>query len=199
MKTPRFGLIPEPMAKHPKPQQALAHARIQSAPDVLPDVLQASLRVVLCGTAVGTVSAKAGAYYAHKQNKFWTILHEIGLTPNLLSPQQYRELLRHGIGLTDFVKTHSGMDHQIPLTKLAEDSRARLRASMLKFRPAFLAFTSKTGGQKFLGGQRDYGKQAERIGETRIWILPSTSGAANGSWRPEVWHRFADEVRAATK
>jgi TDG/mug DNA glycosylase family protein len=163
----------------------------------LPDVLQASLRVVLCGTAVGTASAKAGAYYAHRQNKFWTILHETGLTPDLLSPQQYRELLRHGIGLTDFVKTHSGMDHQIPLSKLAGGSRARLRASMLKFRPAFLAFTSKTGGRKFLGGQRDYGEQAERIDDTRIWILPSTSGAANGSWRPEVWHRFADEVSAA--
>jgi TDG/mug DNA glycosylase family protein len=166
------------------------------APDVLQDVLQDSLRVVLCGTAVGTVSAKAGAYYAHKQNKFWRILHETGLTPELLRPQQYRELLRYGIGLTDFVKTHFGMDHQIPLSELAEVSRARLRTSMLKFRPAFLAFTSKTGGQRFLGGLRDYGEQPERIGDARIWILPSTSGAANGSWRPEVWHRFADEVRA---
>jgi double-stranded uracil-DNA glycosylase len=186
VKTPRSGLIPNPMARYPKAQR----------PDVLPDVLQASLRVVLCGTAVGTASAETGAYYAHKQNKFWKILHDTGLTPALLSPHQYRELLHHGIGLTDFVKTHSGMDHQIPLTKLAEVSRARLRAAMLKFRPAFLAFTSKTGGQRFLGGPRGYGEQTERIGDTRIWILPSTSGAANGSWRPEVWQQFADEVRA---
>ena len=177
--------------------RALAYEQVGAAPDVLPDVLQASLRVVLCGTAVGTASAKAGAYYAHKQNKFWKILHESGLTPTLLSPHQYLELPNYGIGLTDFVKTHSGMDHQIPLSKLAEDSRARLRASILKFRPAFLAFTSKAGGQRFLGGPRGYGEQAERIGETRIWILPSTSGAANGSWRPEIWHRFADEVNAA--
>jgi TDG/mug DNA glycosylase family protein len=153
---------------------------------------------VFCGTAVGTVSAKAGAYYAHKQNKFWRILHETGLTPELLRPQQYRELLRCGIGLTDFVKTHFGMDHQIPLTKLAEESRARLRTVMLKFHPAYLAFTSKAGGQRFLGGPRTYGEQAERIRDTRIWILPSTSGAANGSWRPEVWRKFADEVRATT-
>jgi TDG/mug DNA glycosylase family protein len=168
----------------------------KATPDVLQDVLQDSLRVVLCGTAVGTASAKAGAYYAHKQNKFWRILHETGLTPELLRPQQYRELLRYGIGLTDFVKTHFGMDHQIPLSELAEVSRARLRATVTKFRPAYLAFTSKTGGQRFLGGQRAYGEQLERIGDTRIWILPSTSGAANGSWRPEIWRRFADEVRA---
>jgi TDG/mug DNA glycosylase family protein len=144
---------------------------------------------------VGTASAKAGAYYAHQQNKFWTILHETGLTPALLRPAQYRELPHYGIGLTDFVKTHSGMDHQIPLGKLAEQSRTRLRASMMKFRPAFLAFTSKTAGQQFLGGRRTIGEQTERIGETRIWILPSTSGAANGSWRPDEWHRFADAVR----
>ena len=166
-----------------------------TAPDVLQDLLQDSLDVVLCGSAVGTASALAGAYYAHKQNKFWNILCETGLTPVLLQPQQYRELLRYRIGLTDFVKTHSGMDHEIPLSKLAEDARARLRASMVKYRPKFLAFTSKNAGQQFLGGKRDYGEQVERIAETRIWILPSTSGAARGSWRPEIWHAFAERVR----
>jgi TDG/mug DNA glycosylase family protein len=165
-------------------------------PDVLQDLLQDRLRIVLCGTAVGTVSAAVGAYYAHKQNKFWRILYETGLTPELMEPQHYRELLQHRIGLTDFVKTHAGMDHQVPLAKLAEDSRARLSASIAKFRPGFLAFTSKTAGQSFLGGKRDYGEQIERIAETRIWILPSTSGAANGAWRPEIWHQFAEQVRA---
>jgi double-stranded uracil-DNA glycosylase len=164
--------------------------------DILHDVLSYSLEVVFCGTAVGTASAKAGAYYAHPQNKFWKILHETGLTPELLQPHQYRELLDHRIGLTDFVKTHFGMDHQIPLSRLAEMSRTRLRASITACRPTFLAFTSKTAGQKFLGGARGYGEQVELIGDTRIWILPSTSGAANGAWRPEIWHQFAEVVRA---
>ena len=168
----------------------------QAAPDILQDLLQDGLQIVLCGTAVGTASAIAGAYYAHKQNKFWKILHETGLTPELLQPHQYRDLLRHRIGLTDFVKTHSGMDHQIPLSELAEMSRVRLGAAIATFRPQFLAFTSKNAGQRFLGGSRDYGEQTERIAGTRIWILPSTSGAANGSWRPEIWHRFAESVRA---
>ena len=167
---------------------------IAALPDILQDLLREQLRVVLCGTAASTVSAAAGAYYANKQNKFWKILHETKLTPEPLQPHQYRDLLRHGIGLTDLVKTHFGMDNQIPLSSLA-DPRARLSASITTFRPTFLGFTSKTAGEKFFGGKRDYGEQAERIGETRIWILPSTSGAANGSWRPEVWHRFADKVK----
>lgn len=169
-----------------------------NAPDVLQDLLEDSLHIVMCGTAVSTESALAGAYYAHRQNKFWKILHETGLTPELMQPRQYRELLKHRIGLTDFVKSHAGMDHQIPLSELAENSRARLTASITKFRPSFLAFTSKTAGQSFLGGKRDYGEQVERLAATRIWILPSTSGAASGAWRPEIWHAFADRVRAVS-
>jgi len=165
-------------------------------PDVLHDLLEPSLRVVLCGTAASTVSAKAGAYYAHPQNKFWRILHETGLTPARLQPHQFRELLRYRIGLTDLVKTHSGMDHQVR-SGFGTTAQARLRASILQCGPKFLAFTSKAAGQNFLGGKRDYGEQSETLANTRIWILPSTSGAANGSWRPEVWHAFADRVRAA--
>src|SRR5438067_6765375 len=113
-----------------------------SLPDVLHDLLDRSLRVVLCGTAASTVSALAGAYYANKQNKFWRILHETGLTPELLQPHQYHDLLKYRLGLTDFVKTHSGIDHQIPLCELRESARLRLRRSIETYRPAFLAFTS---------------------------------------------------------
>jgi len=52
--------------------------------DVLSDLLQHSLRMVLCGTAAGTTSAAERAYYAHRQNKFWKILHETRLTPDRL-------------------------------------------------------------------------------------------------------------------
>lgn len=164
--------------------------------DILSDLLQRSLRIVLCGTAAGTTSAAARAYYAHPQNKFWKILHETKLTPERLQPQQYRALLQHGIGLTDLVKAGAGMD-RATLPKLTAEDRARLSQAIATFRPKFLAFTSKTAGQKFFDGKRDYGEQAEPIGDTRVWILPSTSGAANASWQPEIWHRFADEVRSA--
>jgi TDG/mug DNA glycosylase family protein len=164
--------------------------------DVLSDLLQPSLRVVLCGTAAGTTSAAERAYYAHPQNKFWKILHETRLTPEQLQPRQYRSLLQHGIGLTDLVKVAAGMD-RATLPKLSAADRARLTKAIMTFRPRFLAFTSKTAGQKYFGGKRDYGEQRDMIGDTRVWILPSTSGAANGSWQPEVWHRFAAAVRAA--
>ena len=165
-------------------------------PDILHDLLAPSLQVVLCGTAASTLSAKASAYYANPQNKFWRILHETGLTPARLHPHQFRELLQYRIGLTDLVKTHSGMDHQVR-SGFDADAKSRLRVSILKYQPGFLAFTSKTAGENFLGGKRAYGEQSEMLADTRIWILPSTSGAANGAWRPEIWHAFAERVRAA--
>lgn len=47
--------------------------------DVLPDVLVPGLKVVFCGNAAGTVSARKGAPYAGPGNYFWRALHEVGL------------------------------------------------------------------------------------------------------------------------
>ena len=69
-------------------------------------------------------SAAERAYYAHRQNKFWKILHETRLTPEPLQPHQYRSLLQHGIGLTDLVKAGAGMD-RATLPKLTAADRAR--------------------------------------------------------------------------
>ena len=77
---------------------------------ILPDLLRPGLRLVFCGTAAGSVSAMRGHYYAHPQNRFWGILHEVGLTPRLLAPAEYPLLLDWGVGLTDLAKYVSGMD-----------------------------------------------------------------------------------------
>jgi len=70
---------------------------------ILPDVMEVGLNVAFCGTAAGTKSAQAGAYYAGPGNAFWATLHRIGLTPRELRPTEYAELLDYGAGLTDIV------------------------------------------------------------------------------------------------
>ncbi len=64
-----------------------------SRPMILPDVMKRDLKVVFCGTAAGTKSAQLGAYYAGPGNAFWAKLHEIGLTPSQLRPDQYASIL----------------------------------------------------------------------------------------------------------
>jgi len=63
-------------------------------PHVLPDMLRPGLRLVICGSAAGAVSATHGAYYAGPGNRFWRTLFEVGLTPRRLEPHEFRDLPR---------------------------------------------------------------------------------------------------------
>jgi len=161
---------------------------------VLPDVLASGLRIVFCGTAAGTVSAQRGAYYAHPQNKFWRVLHTVGLTPQLVRPEEYRDLPHWGLGLTDIAKHVSGMDRELPAGALSEEACAVLTAKILAAQPRLLAFTSLTGGRRWLGRVAGFGDSGARIGATRIWLLPSPSPTAGWNWDETWWRRLAEEA-----
>jgi len=45
-----------------------------------------------------------------------------------------------------------------------------------------------------LGHQPDYGLQRERIGKTRLFVLPSPSGLATRFFDPGIWQTLADTV-----
>jgi len=155
---------------------------------ILPDVLAPGLRVVFCGTAPGTASARAGAYYAGPGNRFWATLHEVGLTPVPLRPAEFARLPEFGIGLTDISKTASGSDQEVGRRGF---DPARLATVVAAASPAHLAFNGKNSARGALGRQVDYGPQPESIGGATVWVLPSTSGAARGFWRIEPWQELA--------
>jgi double-stranded uracil-DNA glycosylase len=158
---------------------------------MLPDVLQPGLRIVFCGTAAGVKSAQAGAYYAGPGNQFWPTLQRIGLTPRQLRPQQYRELPKYGIGLTDLCKTQAGSDHV--LARHGFDV-LRLIALLERHRPRLLAFNGKKAAEVALGCRVVYGPHAESVAGARVFVLPSTSGAARGYWDVRPWRELAVAV-----
>ena len=161
---------------------------------MLTDLLAKGLKLVVCGTAASRVSAIRGHYYAGPGNKFWHVLHEIGLTDRRLKPEEYRQLLSFGIGLTDVVKEQSGSDNEIDFS---QSSPQDVRSKIKKTAPGILAFNGKKAAQVFLGQKRvSYGLQAERIGATQLFIAPSTSGAANRFWNVDDWHELAGWARA---
>ena len=164
-----------------------------SSADVLEDLLRPGLRLVICGTAASARSAKLGAYYAGPGNKFWRTMHAIGLTPTLLAPTDWRMLDRLDIGLTDLAKRHSGMDKDLPRGSF---DRERVRAAIEANRPRIVAFNGKAAAQTFLGRKvGSYGPQQDAVGETAIWALPSTSGAASGAWNIDHWRLLAGRLR----
>jgi TDG/mug DNA glycosylase family protein len=164
---------------------------------VLPDLLGPGLRIVFCGTAAGAVSAARGVYYAHPQNRFWSALHAIGLTPRLLRPEEYSELPQWGLGLTDIAKHVSGMDRELPAGALGHEACAALKAKIMGTEPGWLAFTSLTAGRRYLGRAAGFGEQPERIGRTRLWLLPSPSPTAGWNWdgNKHWWRMLADQAR----
>jgi TDG/mug DNA glycosylase family protein len=160
---------------------------------ILPDVLAPGLRAVLCGSAAGAVSARVGAPYAGPGNKFWDVLHRVGLTDRRLQPHEYERLLDYGLGLTDLCKTASGSDAQLP--READDPDGLL-AKVERFEPAVLAFVGRRAARVVLRRTVVPGPQPERFGRTAVWVLPSTSGLASGHWDEEPWRRFAAALGA---
>lgn len=161
---------------------------------ILPDVLQANLKVVFCGTAASAISASESAYYANPSNYFWRTLYHTGLTPVQHEPQSFPKLLSYGIGLTDVAKQAIGNDSDL---KKSDFDAQSLRHKISHFTPQILAFTSKKGASIFLDtstAKLNYGQQASHFHNTIIWVLPSPSGAARRYWDITIWQALADTI-----
>lgn len=169
----------------PQPEPQTTHAMRQ----ILPDLLVPGLRLVFCGTAPSRRSAAEQAYYAHPGNRFWPALHESGLVPRRLYPQEYPELLSFGIGLTDLAKHHSGNDRDLPAGAF---DREALQARLRRYRPTWLAFTSKQAARAALAVPRiGYGLQPQTLESCKLFVLPSPSGQARGHWDLRPWIELA--------
>ena len=154
---------------------------------VLPDVLAPGLDVVFCGTAASAVSAQQRAYYAGPGNAFWPTLFDVGLTPIALRPHEYPRLVEWKLGITDLAKEVFGSDSV--LAKRHFDV-ARLHEAILLYRPHLIAFTSKRAAAEFVGHPVAYGL-LPGSGSTRLFVLPSPSGAARGHWDAKYWRELA--------
>jgi TDG/mug DNA glycosylase family protein len=138
--------------------------------------LAPGLRVVFCGINPGYVSAAAGAHFANPRNDFWRLLHTAGFTPRLLSPQEQSEVVNFGLGLTNAAyRTTRGSGDLRRGDFLG--SAERLEELAEELRPRWLAFVGKEACRGAFGERPELGEQLRRLGETRLFVLPSTSPA----------------------
>ena len=139
-------------------------------------MLAPGLRVVFCGINPGRVSAAAAAHFANPRNDFWRLLHAAGFTPRLLRPDEQFDALEHGIGLTNAaLRTTKGSGD----LRRADfrGSAERLERIAREFRPEWIGFVGKEAYRGAFGERPDLGVQERRLGETRLFVLPSTSPA----------------------
>jgi len=162
----------------------------------IPDILAPGLRVLFCGINPGRVSAAAAAHFANPRNDFWRLLHAAGFTPRLLEPAQQFELLNYGVGVTNAAARTtpgSGDLRKGDFAGVAE----RLERIATDLSPAWIGFVGKEAYRGTFGKRPELGVQERKLGDTELFVLPSTSPAnAAVPWNERL--RWFRELAAAS-
>jgi double-stranded uracil-DNA glycosylase len=146
------------------------------AESAVPDVLAPGLQVVFCGINPGEWSAKAGAHFANPRNDFWRLLHDAGFTPRQLEPEEQRELASLGYGLTNAASRTTRGSSDLRRGDF-ERAAERLATIAEDLKPGWIAFVGKEAYRGAFNERPELGAQERRLGETRLFVLPSTSPA----------------------
>ena len=168
-------------------------------PSAVPDVLGPGLSVVFCGINPGRWSAAAAAHFANPRNDFWRLLAEAGLTPRQLSPEEQWELLDLGFGLTNSAERTTPGSSDLRRADFA-GSAERLERIAVELRPRFIAVVGKAAYEGAFRERPALGLQERRLGETRLFVLPSTSpanAAVPYEERLQWFHALAELVSAS--
>jgi TDG/mug DNA glycosylase family protein len=177
------------MTTLPKPTKA---DLIAANNRTIPDVIGPNLRVLFCGINPGLYSGYTGHHFARPGNRFWPTLYAAGFTSRLLKPAEQDELLANGYGITNLVERATATAAELSAEELAAGGQ-RLRAKIATFQPRVLAVLGITAYRTAFGQPRAVlGEQPERLGTTRVWVLPNPSGL-NAHYTPAA---LADVFRA---
>lgn len=131
---------------------------------------------LFCGINPGFRSAAAAAHFANPRNDFWRLLADSGLTPRLYAPEEQWTMPDLGYGLTNAAyRTTKGSND---LRRADFDGSAeRLGRLAEELRPRMLAFVGKAAYAGVFRERPALGLQELRLGETGLFVLPSTSPA----------------------
>ena len=132
----------------------------------------------------------AGAHFANPRNDFWRLLHAAGFTSRLYEPEDQFAVLEEGIGLTNAAFRTTPGSGDLRRADFA-GSAERLERIATDLKPAWIAFVGKEAYRGTFGERPDFGVQERSLGETQLFVLPSTSPAnAAVPWRErERWFR----------
>lgn len=155
----------------------LTREALESARDrTIPDVLGPDLDILFCGINPSLTSGATGWHFAHPGNRFWSALHNSGLTPTLLSADRQAELLSYGLGITNLVARATARADEVTADELRAGGR-RLRQLVRRHRPVWVAVVGVTAYRTAFGRPgASIGPQPDPLGSARLWVLPNPSG-----------------------
>ncbi len=170
-------------------------------PQGVPDHLAPGLKLVIVGINPGIRSGTTGHHYAYPGNHFWPLLNESGLLPERLSYETDYRALEFGIGLTNLCERTTREANELTRAELAEGA-ARLREKLLFFKPSVVCFNGMGIYEAFAGVKKVHpGLQEERLGDTLLYVMPSSSGRTAAYPRPkklEYYQELRELVESVT-
>jgi len=162
-------------------------------PRPLQDILAKKLDLVIVAINPSLHSENAGHSFSSRGNPFWRLLHESGLTPELLAPEDERRLLQFGLGLVSGVRRATRAAAEL---SAAEQRRGAQRVAHLltAFQPRYVALLGLTLYPVFLplGRERGPGLKTDTVANAPVFVLPNPSGrnrAFPGFEKKLVWYR----------
>jgi len=160
------------------------------------DLIDYNLKVLFCGINPGMWSGATGFHFAKPGNRFWKTLHLSGFTSRLLHPSEEHELLENGCGITSFCKRTTARADELSNEEMIEGGKVLVK-KVLEFTPQFLAVLG-IGAYRtaFNQPKAHLGLQDEKIGETKIWLLPNPSGL-NAHYQLNDLAKLFGELRQA--
>jgi double-stranded uracil-DNA glycosylase len=167
-----------------------------SATKRVKDVIGPGLRVLFCGINPGLWTSYTGHHFAGPGNRFWKALYAGGLTPRVLKPAEKSELLDYHIGITNVVARATATAAELGAAEYVAGGK-RLVAKLRKYEPRALAVLGLGAYRAAFGhAAAKVGEQADRIGKTRVWVMPNPSGLNQNYSLEQMGEMFA-ELREA--
>jgi len=140
------------------------------------DLIDYNLKVLFCGINPGIWSGATGFHFAKPGNRFWKALRLGGFTDRILHPSEEHELLENGYGITSFCKRTTATAAELSNAEIVEGGKLLVK-KIKKFKPQFLAVLGIGAFRTaFNQPKSKLGLQNEKIGKTKIWLLPNPSG-----------------------
>jgi TDG/mug DNA glycosylase family protein len=170
---------------------------LAAANRTVPDLIAPGLQILFCGINPGLYSAWSGHHFARPGNRFWPALFASGFTDRLLRPDEERELLAFGYGITNLVDRATLGSAELSREELMAGGRA-FEKKVEKHRPQAVAVLG-VGAYRvaFERLEARIGAQTERMGDAAVWVLPNPSGL-NAHFTPitlaRLFRRFRLQV-----
>jgi TDG/mug DNA glycosylase family protein len=145
-----------------------------AAPDSPPDYLQDGLDVVFVGVA--EESAKREHHYSDPRDSFWDLVNQSQLVSDMVGVENDHLILDEKCGLTDLVKRRTSSS-EVKLQSADVDVWG-FTAKIEKYKPKVVAFNGQQAFREVFGKEpKGYGLAEDIIGDSYVYVLPSSSGA----------------------